>query len=234
MYVVLAAQDRHDDVIDGSQGLTATQRRRRRQRMRRRMGRIKQKRIQERLPSWLPTPCYSNSAEPTVNWLGTLQLFRSTKDPLSNFYPCKLVFREREFKSLEHAYQTAKAWCGDNEWAARVIMRVERASTAKMKSKLINLSPEQWERWYDHRVAIMRELLEHKYQQCKEFREALNPSKVFVEATMDDFWAAGAMKYQLKQLRTPAQIEGTNTMGSLLTELARNGTLRSPAGPTKI
>ncbi len=195
--------------------------------MRRKLGRIKQRRVQERLPLWTPSPGYRNTAEPTVNWIGTIQLFRSTRDPLSNFYPCKLVFREREFKSLEHAYQTAKAWCGDNEWAARMIMMVDKASTAKMKSKLIDLSPDQWETWQSRRVAVMRELLEHKYQQCQEFREALNPSRVFVEATMDDFWAAGAMKYQLKRIKDPRQIGGLNVMGNLLSELARNGTLHS-------
>ena len=128
---------------------------------------------------------------------------------------------------MEHAYQTTKAWCGSNEWAAQVIMRVDKASTAKMKSKLIDLSPRQWETWQSLRVAVMRELLEHKYQQCQEFREALNPNRVFVEATMDDFWAAGAMKYQLKHIKDSRQISGLNVMGSLLSELARKGTLHN-------
>ena len=104
-------------------------------------------------------------------------------------------------------------------------MMVDKASTAKMKSKLIDLSPEQWETWQGLRVAVMRELLEHKFQQCQEFREALNPSRVFVEATMDDFWAAGAMKYQLKHIKDPRRIGGLNVMGNLLSELARNRTL---------
>lgn len=227
VYVDLEAPDQHDDDIDGSQGLTATQRRRRRQRLRKKFGRIKQRETQERPPSWDPSPVYKNSVRPTVHWTGAIRLFRSSKDPLSNFYPCRLLFREKEFKSVEHAYQAAKAWCGNNEWAAKVIMSVEKASTAKMKSKLIDLSPEQWERWQGCRVAVMRELLEHKYHQCERFREALSPNKVFVEATMDDFWAAGAMQYQLRRVRNPARIEGANTMGNLLNELARYGTLRS-------
>lgn len=88
------------------------------------------------------------------------------------------------------------------------------------------MSPEQWEQWTTHRVALMKDLLELKYNQCREFKEALIPWVLFVEATPDDFWAAGAMKYQLKGKRAH-QIQGRNALGNLLTELARAGTLIS-------
>jgi len=89
--------------------------------------------------------------------------------------------------------------------------------------------------WDEHRVALMKHILEQKYNQCAPFREALKSGFVYVESTYDDFWACGLMKHMLPKKakgctlhvvpRPDKKYPGQNVLGSMLTELSRYHTL---------
>ena len=76
-------------------------------------------------------------------------------------------------------------------------------------------------------MALMKELLQHKFQQCAAFRQELKAAggRELWEATKDDFWACGLMKYELaqKKINKPP---GQNVLGKLLMELTIRSTLK--------
>lgn len=57
---------------------------------------------------------------------------------LSNFYHCRVVYKGKEYKSVEHAYQAQKA---TNEWDHDWIARSLGAAEAKLRGKAIKPRP---------------------------------------------------------------------------------------------
>lgn len=177
------------------------------------------------LDDWRPDPrfndwvdCYQPEEGGEVVW------FRSQEDPRSNFWPCQLWHHGIQFASAEHAYQYAKALCGGDAEAAFKIFDSRCAAEAKSRARSLVLSEEQWEIWEEYKVRVMKEILTRKFEQCADFRAALNPKNFYIEATSDDFWACGARRRDVKRL-DPSDLPGRNMLGRLLTQLARHGKL---------
>lgn len=231
--VQLLAPER-DHSIDGTSGLSKAQKRRRRRQLLA-ANRYPSsnwrtyKKADSGNPCWMAARCFNNQVPPVIKNLQSAKLvyFNGAKDPLSNFWPVHLTVRGKTYKSLEHAYQSRKASFLGNLKIQTAIEQAHSASRAKLLSKALKPTPAQQVTWLENRVAIMKELLEHKHHQCDAFRAKLseNSQAYFLETTTDDFWACGAMRYQITpRNRLPG---GNNAMGRLLTELSRTKTLRN-------
>ena len=71
----------------------------------------------------------------------------------------------------------------------------------------------------------MKLILERKFQQVEPFRQALmEKDKLYVEATGDDFWGCGIAAHIIGWTARAAY-PGANTLGRLLTQLARTHSL---------
>ena len=89
-------------------------------------------------------------------------------DPLSNFYPCKFKYKDKIYKSTEHAYQITKATSLQEHDLAYKIQCTNTASKAKYKSKPLKTHP-NISQWYKIEVDVMRDILHEKAQQIGLF-----------------------------------------------------------------
>ena len=151
--------------------------------------------------------------------------FSTPHHPLSNLFPCDIVFRGRLFKSAEHAYQYEKALCLKEPELADVIWKATDGYNAKRFAKPLSNHPLMSE-WLLCRHQIMCAIVEHKYCQVPLFQEEINQagSPYLVENTPNQFWAAG------KVLRSPSvkeirNLPGRNALGCMMMRLADRGTL---------
>ncbi|KAK3082645.1 hypothetical protein FSP39_001246 [Pinctada imbricata] len=162
--------------------------------------------------------------------------FCGNEDVLSNFYPSEMKIFGQTFKTPEHAFQHTKAMrCGDLHRADQ-IMKAETALDAKRIGNQIMMS----DQWFETRDDVMRNILDAKVAQCKQFCEALlksNKNTTFVEAAYDDYWGSGLNK--LGTLHTSSgHWPGKNELGRIYTEIARSlrnsqATTRSRRGTLK-
>lgn len=116
-------------------------------------------------------------------------LFRGHKHPLSNMYPVKIDIWGMSFRSTEHAYQFRKAMHLKQFDIASCIRGATSAYEAMRLSKL--LKPDR--QWHCMKVDVMREVIEAKLCQCKEFRVSLLSSmrNEIIEDTGNHFWGRG-------------------------------------------
>ena len=108
---------------------------------------------------------------------------------LSNFYACKLEVNGHIFTSSEQAYQYPKAVFHGNFVAADNILCTSNPYAIYKIGKSI-LCNSQWSK---ERVCAMKNILQCKFTQVKEFREELlsTDRKALVECTVSDFWGRG-------------------------------------------
>lgn len=144
--------------------------------------------------------------------------FRSHEHPLSNFYPCKIEYKEEEYASLEHAYQVTKAISlGDLE-IAESIKNAPNAFFAKRISKQLDHSITS--EWENSNIGIMEELVRIKSETVPEFRNALFESAGYMlaEATRNTYWASG-LNPEMTEVTKPQYWPGKNVFGSILMKL---------------
>lgn len=77
---------------------------------------------------------------------------------LSNFWPCEIIFEGVTYRSVEHAYMSAKS--DDPEWKL-FCLNTEKPADVKYKSKEIELRPD----WDDIKVKVMRKCVTEKFTQ---------------------------------------------------------------------
>ena len=160
--------------------------------------------------------------------------FSGPTSPLSNFWHCSLEYRDQLYYSSEHAYQAMKALCAGSPENARAIRAADTAARAKHIARFVSLDDQQRQEWETLKVGVMKDILTTKYQQCMEFRDALQGGCVYVETTRDKFWGAGVTKDEFRS--RGMNFEGKNVLGALLTQLAHEGHLEKvlwPALPQK-
>lgn len=112
----------------------------------------------------------------------------------SNFYPCKIIFEGKEFKSSEQVfmYQKAKFFCDDD--TADEILKAKTPKEAKaLGRKVKNFDNKEWEHGREH---AMRMALIAKFTQNEDLKEELISDKYddleFVEASpYDRIWGIG-------------------------------------------
>ncbi len=129
--------------------------------------------------------------------------FRGEYRFLSNFWPAIVQFEGREYPSVEHAYQAAKAT--DEEVRAE-IATLETPGAAKRAGSALRLGPE-WT--FERRLWVMRELLHAKFA-IQSLRERLlgtgDAELIEVNDWGDRFW--GVCDYT-----------GENRLGEMLMEV---------------
>ena len=177
--------------------------------------------------SWAPSEEFDNGVMCFKPRKKEKHWFSGSKSPLSNFFMFNLSFRGKTYKSVEHAYQCMKARSVQSFKAEQKILDAPTAARAKLLAKHLDFTNKELDVWKCNRVALMKELLEQKYKQCPEFREELHvhSGKDLWEATRDDFWACGLMKFEL-QARPKSSLQGLNVLGYLLMELEIRSTLK--------
>ena len=78
---------------------------------------------------------------------------------LSNFYPCTIIDHDKEYKTLEHAYQSYKATTAEEEEQIRL------ANTPGDAKRIARSLPKRREGWDKAKLVIMESLLRLKFTQ---------------------------------------------------------------------
>lgn len=151
-----------------------------------------------------------SSSRPLKKWPGIRnlphkrkeRLFRSGREPFSNFYMCTLKVWGKIFKSLEHAYQWKKGEYLGKDYIASRIMSADTPSDAK-KIADKELHTEHTD-WYHVKKEIMYELLLAKVSQCPQMKTELSNSgdDILIENTNHEYWARGKKGTGLNMLGT--------------------------------
>lgn len=132
---------------------------------------------------------------------------------LSNFWPCTIVHRGREFRSVEHAYQAAKYE------TTSIIEAIQVAPSPGQALRLGRLYQSSVDlTWESRRVAVMRELVRQKFRDPVLARRLLDTGEEELaegNSWGDAFWGVGL-----------GSGHGANVLGHILMEL-RTETLRA-------
>jgi hypothetical protein len=92
--------------------------------------------------------------------------FKGKYQWLSNFYPCSILYHGRMFRSVEHAYQSAKS---DNTFWINFCLRTEDPGKVKTKSNNLEYDKELWK---TKSLKVMERLLTQKFN-MEPFRSLL-------------------------------------------------------------
>ena len=113
-------------------------------------------------------------------------------DPLSNFYSHKIIYKEKDFRSTEHAYQYEKAMFIRENGIARAILATKSTRKVKMLGNELNkkMPVQTKNRWDKIKLDIMEELLEIKMKVCHTFKQKLINSwpRPITHNAPDKFW----------------------------------------------
>ena len=142
----------------------------------------------------------------------TALVFQSPHSPLSNLYPCNLLYRGICFLSAEGAFQYSRALTSGYEKEAEQIKTERNPYKAKKLGSLLRSTPV----WDEICESVMLEILKLKFSAiefCKEFLLSSGTKKLF-EGTGDRRWGCGIpiSKYWLITPKCP----GKNILGQLL------------------
>ena len=138
--------------------------------------------------------------------------FQSEHSPLSNLYPCNVLYKGRFFLSSEGALQYERAICCKRFEEARLIEFERCAYEIKRIASNLKFS-EDWEKIM---VKVLEEILYIKFtanQYCKRVLLSTGDKQLF-EATGDRTWACGLPLRKIGDLTLPTP--GKNRMGLAL------------------
>ena len=138
--------------------------------------------------------------------------FQSVHSPLSNLYPCNVVYEGRIFLSAEGALQYTRAvFCKKFQEARLIQFERDAYEVKRMLSGL--KSPKEWD---NKVVEILEKILLIKFTTnpyCKQALLATGDRKLF-EATGDRVWACGLPLAKIRDLTLPPP--GMNRTGVAL------------------
>ena len=151
--------------------------------------------------------------------------FRGRKNPLSNFFPVEIKYRDNNYNCVEQGYQHTKAEQAGNEVVARAIMKCKIPRIMKDWGEKIPESPE----WNRRKGPLMRELISLKVKACEDARKVLETSgdTILAEAVIDPYWATGLNINETQRVH-PEEWPGQNIMGQIWME-EREKLLRATA-----
>ena len=143
-------------------------------------------------------------------------VFQSQHSPLSNLYPCNIIYRGEVFLSSEAAYQYTRAITCGFEREAHLIKKAERRA---FKVKLLGRNVKSTREWEDTCEQVMREILVEKFRRnsfCKKFLIETGDRALF-EGTGDRTWGCGLPISKADQIsfKNP----GKNLLGHVLEEV---------------
>ncbi len=129
--------------------------------------------------------------------------FRGDHFFLSNFYPCKIIFNGKDYKTAEHAFQAQKCVLEED------IVKIQEANNPQM-AKRIGKGVKLREDWEDVKVDLMSKIVEAKFEQNEELRNKLietYPAILIEENDWNDrFWGV-------------CEGKGKNTLGEILMDV---------------
>ena len=139
-------------------------------------------------------------------------MFQSPHSPLSNLFPCNLIFRGERFLSAEGAFHYHRALISGYEYDAQQIKSARNPFRVMKIAKSLRATQE-WERVSED---IMKEILQVKFSQisfCKQFLLSTGDRKL-LEGTGDKRWGCGIpiSKSHLIPFKNP----GRNLLGFML------------------
>ena len=144
-------------------------------------------------------------------------VFQSQHSPLSNLYPCNIIYRGEVFLSSEAAFQYTRAKICGFEREAQLIKAERRAFKVKLIARRIR-STKEWEEMSEQ---VMREILLEKFKRNKFCAQVLvtTGERSLFEGTGDKRWGCGIpiSKANLISHKNP----GKNVLGHLLEEVRR-------------
>ena len=141
--------------------------------------------------------------------------FYSEQSFLSNFYSCKICFRNQTFTCLEQGYQCTKAELSDDEAAYdRILGMTSQVDMKREGAKIVTTAF-----WEAHKLEVMEDLLFCKFQQNKKLYYSLLNTRPWdlIEATLDRFWGAGCLLWSIALIE--GSWEGRNNLGKLLVKV---------------
>ena len=148
--------------------------------------------------------------------------FRGYRNPLSNMFPCNIVYKGKRFKTVEHAFQWAKATALGEHNIAEYIRNSRHGGAAKGIADK-NLSYDQSQEWSQSTDAlnVMTELVDIKAKCSPRFFHELHGTKSanIVEATGDQYWACGIPNPKVAASTAKDYWQGNNILGAILMEL---------------
>lgn len=159
-------------------------------------------------------PKYQNQTKNTK-----FEIFRGTKNPLSNFYPVQMQCDNKIFPSAEHLYQYKKATTMGLADESISILEAPSAHAAMLLGEEINRNHNTTE-WDKTRCTVMRQILDLKYDSCEALRQTLcnTKDKVLVEATKNTYWGSGLPPRDTDSCHQESW-PGRNKLGELLMDL---------------
>ena len=142
----------------------------------------------------------------------TLHLFRGPKNPLSAFYPQKLLWKNVSFISAEQAYQYEKLLFHRVPRSGRNrLLKCHNSHDVKRIANELVRTP--CDSWNAIKFSLMSEICELKVRQCKRFRDCLvqtGSSTLIHNTETDSEWGCGI------------DMNGRNMMGKILMEVRDN------------
>ena len=120
---------------------------------------------------------------------------------LSNFAPCEILFVDGKYKSVEHAYMSAKSF--DPEWK-EFCQTEEKPGVIKKASRGIELIPN----WNELKLIAMADCLVQKFNQKPYKQKLMDTGIAYIQEGNrwgDTFWGV--------DLRTG---KGCNTLGVMI------------------
>lgn len=145
------------------------------------------------------------------------QTVQGPKDPLSNFYSCKIESEYNKnplvFNSAEQFYQYEKCLYFNDKDAARDILESTSPQTCKLIGDRVNRANKgRWESQNDTMMHILRK----KARCCTSFSKKLSDSKdnIIYHAVRDRYWGIGQ---EVHEIQHPiSNIIGENMFGRML------------------
>lgn len=115
--------------------------------------------------------------------------FQSHHAFLSNFFPCKVNYNAKLFKSAEHAYQYNRAVFLGFHTTAESVLNANKAEAAKRAASNLPNSKE----WDAVKQKTMKDIVSAKFSQNLELQNKLLNTGEYplLEATYDSYWGCG-------------------------------------------
>lgn len=135
----------------------------------------------------------------------------------SNFYPCKIVYDNKEFISSEQLFMWCKAHCFQDHESEELILAARTPKEAKALGRKVKNFDDV--RWSKVRSGYMRWCVYEKFNQNKKLQDLLlkvGKNRHFVEGSpYDKIWGVG-IHYMEPDIEEEYNWKGENLLGKAL------------------
>ena len=135
---------------------------------------------------------------------------------MSNMYPCKFIYHGITFTSTEQAYQWQRAMdIGRVDVAWKMIEALDGFEAKRLSNELGKTKIVEWKE--NNCIRVMTELIEAKFEQVEDFRQACIESTdaYLMETTFDTFWGVGLLEEAAKSCKLD-YLPGKNILGWII------------------